>query len=198
MKIISSNVVTEYEIKNSRFITLLYRIDDNFNLDDYLDVVKKSYPKATHYCYAYRTISSQKSYDDGEPSGTAGIPMLNVLIKEDLMNILAITVRYFGGIKLGAGGLVRAYTKSLTTALSMVKTKELIDGYLIKITINYDMQKQLDYLLKAYNVITKEYNDNVIYTLELPINKLKVFDNYNIEILESRLIEEYEEELEII
>ena len=118
MKTISNNIETIYEIKNSKFITLLYKIDDDFNLDEILNEVKDKYPKATHYCYAYRLIGKEKSSDDGEPGGTAGIPMLNVLIKEDIVNILAITVRYFGGIKLGAGGLTRAYSNSTIEAIN--------------------------------------------------------------------------------
>lgn len=197
MKTINSDIVTEYEIKNSKFITLLYKIDNDFNISDYLDVVKESYPKATHYCYAYRTLTTQKSSDDGEPGGTAGIPMLNVLIKEELVNVLAITVRYFGGIKLGAGGLVRAYTKSLTTALSAVKTTELEDGFLVRVIINYDMQKQLDYLLKDIDILDKSFNENVFYYIEISKNNLSLLDGYKYEILENRLVKK-KEEIEII
>ena len=157
MKTITENVETIYEIKNSKFITLLYIIKDTNNIKNILEEVKEKYPKATHYCYAYKTLNEQKSSDDGEPGGTAGIPMLNVLLKEDLINILAITVRYFGGIKLGAGGLVRAYTKSLTTALDKANYKELINGLIIEIKTSYEEQKDLEYKLKNINIINKEY-----------------------------------------
>lgn len=189
MKTITSNIETIYEIKNSKFITLLFKINDNFNLEEILNNVKVKYPKATHYCYAYRLIGKEKSSDDGEPGGTAGIPMLNVLIKEDIVNVLAVTVRYFGGIKLGAGGLVRAYTKSLTTSLEETNYIDLIDGYIIEITEDYSNSKQLDYILKNINIIDKQFNNNITYIIELPKNNINILNNYNYKIIEEKLIE---------
>lgn len=187
MKTIESNVSTEINIKNSRFITQLIKINDS-NIDKYIEEAKLLYPKATHYCYCYRLNNTQKSSDDGEPGGTAGIPMLNVFIKEDIVNVLAITIRYFGGIKLGAGGLVRAYTKSLTTALQESNMIDLVDGYLVKITINYDEQKQLDYTLRNINIISKDYNDNICYLVEVSKDNINLLNNYNIDIIEERMI----------
>ena len=161
MKTIDTNITSEIVIKNSRFITLLYKINDT-NIDKYIEEAKTLY---------------------------AGIPMLNVLIKEDIINVLAITVRYFGGIKLGAGGLVRAYTKSLTTALQSVNMIDLCEGYLVKVSINYDCQKQLDYLLKDMNIISKEYSDNIIYLFEINKDNINLLDNYKYEIIEERMIE---------
>ena len=189
MKTITENIETIYEIKNSKFITLLYIIKDTNNIKNILEEVKEKYPKATHYCYAYKTLNEQKSSDDGEPGGTAGIPMLNVLLKEDLINILAITVRYFGGIKLGAGGLVRAYTKSLTTALDKANYKELINGLIIEIKTSYEEQKDIEYKLKNINIINKEYKEEVIYIIEIPNNKLELLNNYKYKILKEDLIE---------
>lgn len=189
MKTISNNIETIYEIKNSKFITLLFKIDDNFNLEEILDEVKDKYPKATHYCYAYRLIGKEKSSDDGEPGGTAGIPMLNVLIKEDIVNILVITVRYFGGIKLGAGGLVRAYTKSLTTALENINYIDLIDGYIVEIIEDYSNSKQLDYLLKNIKIIDKQFDNNIKYIIEISKDDIELINNYNYKIIEEKLIE---------
>lgn len=189
MKTISNNIETIYEIKNSKFITLLFKIDDNFNLEEILDEVKDKYPKATHYCYAYRLIGKEKSSDDGEPGGTAGIPMLNVLIKEDIVNILVITVRYFGGIKLGAGGLVRAYTKSLTTALENINYIDLIDGYIVEIIEDYSNSKQLDYLLKNIKIIDKQFDNNIKYIIEISKDNIELINNYNYKIIEEKLIE---------
>ncbi len=188
MKTIQANITNEIEVKNSKFITILYKIDDNSDINSILLNVKDCYPKATHYCYAYRLCNKEKSSDDGEPGGTAGTPMLNVLLKEDLVNVLAVTVRYFGGIKLGAGGLVRAYTKSLTTALSKIRKEELIEGYLIKISTSYSNQKQLDYLLKDEKVIEKEFQDNIIYLVEISKEKLGILSSFEYEILEEKLI----------
>lgn len=189
MKTISNNIETIYEIKNSKFITLLFKIDDNFKLEEILDEVKNKYPKATHYCYAYRLIGKEKSSDDGEPGGTAGIPMLNVLIKEDIVNILVITVRYFGGIKLGAGGLVRAYTKSLTTALENINYIDLIDGYIVEIIEDYSNSKQLDYLLKNIKIIDKQFDNNIKYIIEISKDDIELINNYNYKIIEEKLIE---------
>ena len=89
-------------------------------IKDALEFLKKEHKKATHICYAYRLRSPfcEKAVDDGEPSGTAGRPILNVLQKKDIQNVCVFIVRYFGGIKLGAGGLVRAYTKATSLTIS--------------------------------------------------------------------------------
>ena len=189
MKTIKCNISNEIVIKNSRFITLLYKIDKSSNILEILKEVKKQFPKATHYCYAYRTETHEKSSDDGEPGGTAGLPMLNVLIKEKVINVLAITIRYFGGIKLGAGGLVRAYTKSLTEALALKELVSLEKGYLIKLTTDYSKQKILDYTLKDINIIKKDFAKEVIYLIEISKEKLGLIKDYNYEIIEDKLIE---------
>ena len=114
---IDSDVTNEYVINKSKFITKLYYVDNVEEVASVLNKVKSEYSLANHYCYAYIINNISKSSDDKEPSGTAGIPILNVLLKNNLNNILCIVVRYFGGIKLGAGGLVRAYTNSVSSAL---------------------------------------------------------------------------------
>jgi uncharacterized YigZ family protein len=180
MKTIKSNSSYQIEIKNSKFITELIKID-NSDIKDILDELKKKYPKATHYTYAYRLLDKEKSSDDGEPGGTAGVPMLNVLIKEDIINVLVVTIRYFGGIKLGAGGLVRAYSKSLIEALKHTELHELTEGYKVKITIPYDKQKDLDYLLKDQIVLAKDFALDITY--EVYINDLEILNNYDYEII---------------
>ena len=103
------------EIKKSKFYGYLYDITAPSEADQIISSLKKQHKKATHVCYAYKIVGGQeivKFSDDGEPSGTAGRPILGVIEKKDKKNILVAVVRYFGGIKLGAGGLVRAYTKS--------------------------------------------------------------------------------------
>lgn len=189
MKTIKCNISNEIVIKNSRFITLLYKIDKSSNILEILEEVKKKFPKATHYCYAYRTETHEKSSDDGEPGGTAGLPMLNVLIKEKVINVLAITIRYFGGIKLGAGGLVRAYTKSLTEALALKELVSLEKGYLIKLTTDYSKQKILDYTLKDIKIIKKDFSKEVIYLIEISNEKIDLIKDYDYEIIEDKLIE---------
>ena len=114
--------------------------------------------------------------------------MLSILEKEELINVLAITIRYFGGIKLGAGGLVRAYSKSVRDAINLDNLCELEDGYEVQIKISYDKQKDLDYLLKDYEIVNKEFNENVIYNVLIPFNDIDLISNYNYEIINKRLI----------
>lgn len=192
MKTLKSNSVNEIIIKNSRFITLLYKLNDINDVSSLVEEVKSLYPKATHYCYAYITDNARRSSDDGEPGGTAGAPMLNVLDKEEIINVLAVTVRYFGGIKLGAGGLVRAYSKSVRDAILASESVDVVKGYRMNVTISYDMQKNLDYLLKNYVIVNKQFNDKVIYTILLPIDKLSILGGYNYEILNEEYIEKVE------
>ena len=192
MKTLKSNSINEIIIKNSRFITLLYKLNDVNEVNSIVDEVKELYPKANHYCYAYITDNARRSSDDGEPGGTAGAPMLNVLDKEGLINVLAITVRYFGGIKLGAGGLVRAYSKSVRDAVIASDLVDVVKGYRMNVIISYDMQKNLDYLLKNYAVVNKQFNDKVIYTILLPIDKLSILGGYEYEILNEEYIEKVE------
>ena len=109
----------ELEIKKSKFIGYLFEIKNVEEIKEKIDALKREHKKATHICYAYRLASpfSEKAVDDGEPSGTAGKPILNVLQKQEKQNVLLVVVRYFGGIKLGAGGLLRAYSKCASETL---------------------------------------------------------------------------------
>ena len=125
MYIIDKNAENEIIIKKSRFITKLYYTNQNLNrVNDIINELKKEYKKCTHICYSYIIGPNAKAVDDGEPSGTAGKPILNVLQKKDMTNVLCVVIRYFGGIKLGAGGLVRAYTKSASEVIKLVNLIE--------------------------------------------------------------------------
>lgn len=170
---IKDNIENTVIIKKSKFITKLYKIDSIDEINSILEKLKKEYGDANHICYAYILNSTEKCSDNGEPSGTAGIPMLNVLKKNNLTNILAIVIRYFGGIKLGAGGLTRAYSNSVNNTLKLTQIIELEEGYLIELEFSYDQVKLIDYMLNNKNIITKEYNDNIIYKFYL--NKSELF-----------------------
>lgn len=102
----------EIEIKKSRFITYLYELDNEDEVLNIVNGIKDEHKKARHVVYVYKIKSNGKINDDGEPKGTAGMPIFNVIEKNNLNNVLIVVVRYFGGIKLGAGGLFRAYSKS--------------------------------------------------------------------------------------
>ena len=166
MRTIKSNVANEIIIKNSRFICLFMKINST-DISNLLDNIKEEYPKATHYCYAYVYNDIQRFSDDGEPGGTAGMPMLNVLLKEELSNVLCVVIRYFGGIKLGAGGLVRAYTKSVTECLKVTDLMELEEGYKLRLKFNYNDEKQIKYLLKDSNVLNEKYDLDVVGTFSV-------------------------------
>lgn len=188
MQTIKGNIVDKYEIKQSKFITLLYKINSIDDINMYLQEVKNNYKDATHYCYAYKFNGNQKFSDDGEPGGTAGLPIVEVLNKRDINNILCIVVRYFGGIKLGAGGLVRAYTKAVCNAIDKSQIIILDKGYLIRINLNYDEQKKYDYLFKD-KIIKKEFNNQIAYYIKVSKDELEKISNINFEILENIYIE---------
>lgn len=124
MYIIDKNIENEIIIKKSRFITKLYYLENTDEIQNIIDNLKKEHKKCTHICYAYVINGKEKAVDDGEPSGTAGRPILNVIQKKNVTNVLVVVIRYFGGIKLGAGGLVRAYTSSTSEAFKLVNLKE--------------------------------------------------------------------------
>ncbi len=135
-------------IDKSKFITALYPVETVEEINQILATVRKKYYDATHNCYAYIIDNGniQKCSDDGEPSKTAGFPMLDALKKNNVTNILAITTRYFGGIKLGAGGLIRAYSSSVSEALKTATfyTSKLLSVYEIIIPYS-DYSKNIDY-----------------------------------------------------
>lgn len=191
MKTIQEKSVNEIIIKNSRFITLLVEVLDDTDINKIFEEVKIEYPKATHYCYAYITKSFKKASDDGEPGGTAGMPMLNVLEKEEMINTLAITIRYFGGIKLGAGGLVRAYSKSVRDAIINAKTIEIIEGYKVQIKVSYDEQKNLEYILKDSVILNKDYLEGVTYDVLIAKDSVDILNNYSYQIIKEEYIKKF-------
>lgn len=180
MKKISNNIENTIIIKNSKFITNLFIVENIEEVNKYLILIKDKYKDANHNCYAYIVDNIRKCSDDGEPSGTAGIPMMKVLEHKELNNVLAIVTRYFGGIKLGAGGLVRAYTNSVSKALDIVNIIDTIKGYNIDIIFNFNDIKHIDYLLKDIKILNKEYKDIVKYNLNASNNLLEILKQNNI------------------
>jgi len=178
----------ELEIKKSKFITKLYKVHNIDEINTILNSLKKEYSDATHHCYAYIINEHKKSSDDGEPGGTAGIPILQVLDKNNLNYVLCVVIRYFGGIKLGAGGLVRAYTKSVSDLIKETKIVELIKGYKIEIEILYEEQKQLDYIIKDFKY-SKSYDNKVTYQILIPQEDIIKLQEYNPTIIQKIEIE---------
>ena len=176
MKSIKNEVINEFIINKSKFITILTKINSKEDIFNILEKYKNTYKGATHYCYAYILDNMAKCDDDGEPSGTAGMPILNVLEKNNLTNILCIVIRYFGGIKLGSGGLIRAYAKGAREALEKANITNLEEGFYLEIEFPYDNLKQIDYVLKNAHV-QKEFKENIIYKFSLSINEFLEIEN---------------------
>lgn len=167
------------EIKKSTFIALLYKVDTTDQVNDYLKQAKLEYKDARHYCYAYIVDDKRKFSDDAEPGGTAGLPIIEVLNKHNLNYVLCIVVRYFGGIKLGAGGLVRAYTKAASNVIEQNNIVELISGYEVKIVIDYDKQKDLENIIKNTEY-DKVFDEKVTYLIKCDLETLDKIKNNNI------------------
>lgn len=166
MHSIKSITIEDSEIKKSRFIAILYPVKNEDDVLNYLTDAKLKYPNATHYCYAYILGDKQeiqKSSDDGEPQKTAGVPMLEVLKKQNMTFVLAVVVRYFGGIKLGAGGLVRAYSSSVKDAIKRAIITESALYQQCKVTVDYGSAGGLEFYLHSLtDNVEKIYGGDVI------------------------------------
>ncbi len=160
---IDKNIINEITINKSRFITLIYKVTDISKINETLNNLKKEYKDATHYCYAYIIGNTKRFNDDGEPKSTAGMPILGVLENKKLDNVLAVVIRYFGGIKLGAGGLVRAYSSSVSEALEKINIVPLKKEYTCRIKFKYEDINNVNYILKDYKITYKEFDQEVIY-----------------------------------
>ena len=151
-----------------------------------INVKNEQYSDATHNCTAYITSDGEGFDDDGEPGGTAGKPMINVLRKNELHNITAVVTRYFGGIKLGAGGLVRAYSKSVMEAVGEAEIVEIEEYDVYQITFEYSNIKTADAEVRnnQLTTINKYYTDKVSYEIVSKENRdiEKIFEKYSGEI----------------
>jgi len=175
MKSLKDKVENEIIIEKSRFITYLFPINNNSEAKEFIQEIKKLYPDASHVVYGFLLSNEARSNDDNEPKGTAGIPTLEVLRKNDLVNVLAITVRYFGGIKLGAGGLVRAYTKGVSEALKKASITELKKVIEFKITLSYKDSSYLEKNLGHALDFSKSFSDVVIYDIRILEENFSLF-----------------------
>lgn len=174
MKTIEKIYYSEIEIKKSRFITVLIPLASLKEIEERMKEIKEQYPGANHYCYAYIFDQDLRCSDDKEPAKTAGMPILNVLQHQGVNRILCIVVRYFGGIKLGAGGLVRAYSSATSEALKKATLINLIPGFSFQIEVPYESQKEIDYLFKDF-IQKKEYSINVTYEVECSYDDFEKF-----------------------
>ena len=180
MKTIKNNTNAELIINKSKFISYPYKVETIEEINTILDNLQKEYHDATHICYAYVLPNSEKMSDDNEPQGTAGLPILEVLKKNNITNTLGVVIRYFGGIKLGSGGLIRAYSNSIRNALNKTEIKELKKGYLIKITEDYKKEKLINNLLINSEIIKKEFKENIYLETKIDEETKTKLENNNI------------------
>lgn len=186
---IKNNYKYEYIEKNSKFISLLFRVYNKEEVNNILDKVKNEYNDATHYCYAYIIDNDIRMNDDGEPSGTAGSPILKQIQNNNLNYTLIIVVRYFGGVKLGAGPLTRAYAKVSREVIKNDNIIEMVKGYDIDITFNYNDIKNIEYLLSNSRIINKIFDNVITYNVYVTKEVLDLLTNYNIKIKKEIFIE---------
>jgi uncharacterized YigZ family protein len=147
---------TELEIKRSKFLTLADNISNKMEADDFIRALRIQHPQANHVCWAYiagSPITTVRSMsDDGEPSGTAGIPMLKVLEHSGYGDIVVVVVRYFGGIKLGKGGLQRAYSDAVSKLLEELPTRRKVSRIRLELLYDYAYEGSISRLLTRYDV----------------------------------------------
>ena len=200
MKTIAKPFQTSIDIKKSQFICRLFPAQTEKEAKEIINEISEKYSDATHNCTAYVVSDGEGYDDDGEPGGTAGRPMLNVLKKNEMENLVAIVTRYFGGIKLGAGGLVRAYSKSVLETLSIAEIVDMELYEIFRFTFEYQHIKTIDGEIRSKNlaVVEKQYETNVIYyvasnDIEM-INNIqeKLVNEVKIEHLGSRFLEKIE------
>ena len=194
---IKENVQAQIIEKKSKFIANLFYIEDIKQAEEIIRDTKKKYFDARHNCIAYRIIDNgqviEKSSDDGEPSGTAGAPMLNILQKNSLVNVLVIVTRYFGGVLLGTGGLVRAYSNSLLLALeSSIKVKKCLGNELI-VNLEYNELENFKYYCKNndINIIDTQYSEFIVCKIELEdVKKQKLLRDFEVKNIKLNNIKE--------
>lgn len=196
IKTILANSSSELDVKKSKFIANIIKITDEQDAKEKLNQIRKEYSDARHNCYAYIIYDKEtktkieKSSDDREPSGTAGIPMLTLLQKNNLVNVLIVVTRYFGGILLGTGGLVRAYTDSSKQALEAAKIIELQYGEILEYCIEYDEFEYFKYICEKNNIeiVNTEYSNNIKAIIKLKEEDKSLFSTYKCRIIEKNVI----------
>ena len=173
LKTIKENVEAQIVEKKSKFICNIFYIQSVEEAEEKINMIRKKYFDAKHHCFAYSIIDStgviNRFSDDGEPSGTAGAPMLNIINKNELANIVVIVTRYFGGILLGTGGLVKAYSEATLKAIEKAELVVEERGYEAKLDINYNDFEKFQYYCKKNNIkiINADYAEKISCIIEM-------------------------------
>ena len=176
----------DYEIKKSKFISQVKHVESEVEAREFISQVKKKYFDATHNCSAWilgELGDKQKSNDDGEPGGTAGNPILESIKKNELTNIVAVVTRYFGGIKLGAGGLIRAYSHAATLAISAAEIVQMQTFKKISVTLEYNLLATVENFLRQKKISVENISYAEDVTLNILIPPLEV-ENFLSEVTE--------------
>lgn len=166
-------------VKGSRFIAWVAPAETEDDALQLLERARAEHPDATHHCSAWRIGELMRFSDDGEPGGTAGRPMLEVMLKRDLQNVAAVVVRYFGGTRLGAGGLVRAYSGAVAKALDAAGTVEVLEQAHISLTVPFALADSvIRFMAERPDIVTdrNEYSaDGLELTLQMPVGQAEEF-----------------------
>ena len=180
---------SRYEEKRSVFIAYLYPISEKQQSSQHYEQLKQQHPDARHHCSAYiigdpEQVVSAGFNDDGEPSGTAGKPMLNVLMQRKVGNVFAVVVRYFGGIKLGAGGLTRAYGQAVSNALDLAEFVTVEPQTEISVNCGFATEERVRHILTEFNVkdLRAEYKESVTLIFTCDDKALKTLQEKIIQI----------------
>ena len=168
----SKNTNNEIVIKKSRFLTHIKRTVSEEEAKDFIDEIKKEHKAANHNCSAYiigKSALIQKADDDGEPQGTAGVPILEVLKKEELYNVTVVVTRYFGGIKLGGGGLIRAYSQSASAAVEAAGKVIEVPVVPLTVSLDYTFTSKFEHFLgnTEASIVSTDYTDKVTYLIHV-------------------------------
>lgn len=193
----------EFVEKKSTFITHLVRVTSEEEAREFIQKMKKKHYDATHVCSCYVVGDNNeitRANDDGEPSGTAGAPMLDVLVKNEIKNVCATVIRYFGGTKLGTGGLVRAYGGGVINALKNSTLVERKDALEIRLELDYSLNGKIEYEIEKTNFIVNnlEYTDKIIYTIYVMEEDYESFQNWiaNLTNGQFKILSTHEKQLE--
>lgn len=180
---VATNGTHETEIKKSRFICHVFRVISEPEARNHIEAVRKEHWNANHNCTAWiigEKQANQRSSDDGEPSGTAGMPMLEVLRRRELTDTLAVVTRYFGGVMLGAGGLIRAYGGAVTEALDAIGVVERVPLSVVEIVADYEAAGRLENAIRAkeMNLADVGYDTEVRFELVMPPTEVGAFETW--------------------
>ncbi|TDT67895.1 putative YigZ family protein [Hypnocyclicus thermotrophus] len=183
MNTVEKECIIEFEEKKSKFIGYIKPISTKKEAEDFIKSIKIKHNNATHNVPVYRVIDNGKEYfkfdDDGEPSGTAGKPMAEIINLKEIYNVVIVATRYFGGIKLGAGGLVRNYAKTAKLAIEEAKIIEYIEKVEIIIDFPYNISGEIDRIIISNDIeiLEKTYDARITFKIRVDKVKESLFNN---------------------